>query len=181
MRTTDFERGVLSAIETARLAVPRYGWGGAITSAEVHKVAAVFNLDVFRADPDVYGVGISAPAMLTAPFGDPPQHQLALRHDLPRAVENWIILHECAHVIRGDVAEPTIMQFTGTYPEWEYSCDVFAAAGLMDAVHMEEGAEWVEAKLRELVPIDDYAWQKYRIPELAPKVVRMRTLIEERL
>lgn len=169
-RRTAEEREVLETIKAARLAVPDYGRGRPLTYSEVQRLAAVFNLEVFRMDQDT-------PAQLS-PLIDG-KYYLALQCGLPHEVSTFITLHECAHILRGDVLEGTTMLFTGEYPEFEHACDTFALLGVMDQLDLGQDVSWVEQRIRELVPLDNYAWQKYRIPELAPRAIRMRQLVEE--
>lgn len=174
MRGRATERGVLEAIRYARFVVPEYASGRPVTRDAIDRLARFHNLDVFRLD-------IETPAMLTAPCGSPPRYRLGIRADLPRPVVDFITLHEIRHVVRQDVQEPTILMFTGEYPEWEYDCDLFALMGLMDPLELGQGERYVERRIRELVPLDNYGWQTYRIPALAPRAVRMRSLIEDGL
>ncbi len=169
-RRTAEERELLATIKAARLAIPDYGRGRPVTSSDVQNIAAVFNLEVFR-------MRMQAPAQLSSAIGG--KYYLGLRDDLSHEVENFIILHEAAHVLRGDVDEPTVMHFTGDYPEFEHSCDTFALLGIMDEIDLEQDVAWVEQRIRDTVPLDNYAWQKYRIPALAPRAIRMRRLVDE--
>lgn len=171
MRPRPIERRVLGAIETARLAVPDYG-SRPVRSREVEHLAAAFNLDVFPVETDIA-------AVLLPPVAG--QYRLAIQADLGPDVVRHITLHEIGHILCGDAMEPTILRFTGPLPEAEEVADLFSLAALIDPVECEGGTDYVESLIRERVPLDNYGWQKYRIPELAPKVVRMRTLIEERL
>jgi len=52
---------------------------------------------------------------------------------------------------------------------------------MLDEVHLGQGEEWVESKIREMVPLEDRGWQDYRIRDLAPRVIRMRALIDHYL
>lgn len=171
MRPNPVERRVLGAIETARLAVPGYAVRP-VRSAEVRDLARAFNLDVFRVATDIA-------AVLLPPIGG--LYRLAIQEGLGPDVVRHITLHELGHILCGDAIEPTILHFTGPLPEAEEVADLFSLAALIDDAECGQGAGYVESLIRRRVPLDNYGWQKYRIPELAPKVVRMRKLIEERL
>lgn len=171
-RRSETERSVLAAVRTARLAVPFYGEGRPLTTAEVRHVARVFNVETVQAP-------IETPAILTCPLGDPPRYRLVLRRDLSHAVETHITLHECAHVLRGDVQEPTVMMFTGSYPEWEHACDLFALLGLLDEAVLGQGSDYLAGVIRRHVPLDDYGWRTYRVPELARRLPRMQQVVKE--
>ena len=153
------------------MAVPGYG-SGRTTAADVRQLLAAFNVDVIRAE-------IDTPAILTPPVRG--IYRLVLSDTVNREVARHIQLHEVGHVVCGDASEPIFLKFTGPLPEAEEVADLFALVGVIDAAEAEQGAEYVEQLIRQRVPLDDRGWQKYRIPDLAPKVVRMRTLIEERL
>jgi hypothetical protein len=166
------ERRVLDAVRYARMLIPGYGTGAAIRWADVERVLEFNGVRVHRSNLDT-------PAFLTPRFGG--YHRLYIADWLPRSVVRYIELHECGHVLAGDADEPMVLQFTGPLPEAEEVADLFALSGIIDSAEAGQGSNYVEQVIRERVPLDDYGWQKYRIPELAPKVVRMRQLIEERL
>lgn len=172
MRATKAERRTLEAIRYARMMIPEYATGRRVRYADIERVLAFNRVKVHRDN-------FEAPAFLTPKWEG--YHRLYIASWLPRAVVEYIELHECGHVLAGDADEPTVLQFTGPLPEAEEVADLFALSGIIGAAEAEQGSEYVEALIRERVPLEDYGWQKYRIPELAPKVVRMRTLIEERL
>lgn len=153
------------------MAVPEYGQGR-VSAADVRQLLAAFNVDVIRAS-------IDTPAILTPPVAN--VYRLIVADWVGPAVARHIELHELGHVLCGDAQEPTFLKFTGPLPEAEEVADLFALSGIIDAAEAEQGSEYVEALIRQRVPLEDRGWQTYRIPDLAPKVVRMRTLIEERL
>jgi len=82
-------------------------------------------------------------------------------------------------VATGDADEPTELQFTGPLPEAEEVADLFALLGILDETDTDHGPEWVEHRIRELVPLDDRGWQVHRIPRLSVKVCRMRQLVKD--
>lgn len=162
---------MLNAVATLRLAVPAYGNGKGLTRAEISHAADVFQLSVHRS-PDLV-----VPAVLTPPLGG--RYRLILRSGLGPKVENYIRLHELAHIVAGDAEEATILRFDGPLPEAEVVADLVALMGLLDDADCAAGAEWVESRIRRLVPLDDRGWQLYRCADLAPKAVRMRALLRE--
>lgn len=172
MKATRVERRVLDAIRYARMMIPAYATGGRVRYREIERVLEFNHVRVHRDN-------FETPAFLTPKWEG--FHRLYIASWLPRSVVEYIELHECGHVLAGDADEPTVLQFTGPLPEAEEVADLFALSGIIDAAEAEQGSEYVEALIRQRVPLDDRGWQKYRIPDLAPKVVRMRTLIEERL
>lgn len=151
------------------MAVPGYGDGRA-TDADVRQLLAAFNVDVIRAP-------MQTPAILTPPVDG--IYRLMVAEWIGPAVARHIELHELGHVLCGDAQEPTFLKFTGPLPEAEEVADLFALVGIIGAAEAEQGSEYVEALIRERVPLEDRGWQKYRIPDLAPKVVRLRTSMEE--
>jgi hypothetical protein len=170
------ERRALDAIRYARMMMPGYATGSPIRWSEIGKILEFNHVRVHRANLDT-------PAFLTPRFGG--WHRLYIADWLPQSVVRYIELHECGHCLAGDADEPTVLQFTGPLPEAEEVADLFALSGIIsenDVLAAEGmGIEWLETVIRTRVPLDDYGWQTYRIPELAPKVVRMRKLIEEQL
>lgn len=91
----------------------------------------------------------------------------------------YIKLHELGHRIAGDTSEPIYFVFNGPLPEAEPVADLFALLGVLDEVDTDQGPEWTEARIRELVPLDDRGWQQFRIPWLAPEVCVVRALLKE--
>lgn len=172
MRPTQPETRALEAIRYARMMMPSYATGGRVRYSDIQRVLEFSRVKVRR-------LNISTPAYLTPPFNG--WHRLFIASWLPRAVVEYIELHECGHCLAGDADEPITLQFAGPLPEAEEVADLFALSGIIDAAEAAQGADFVDQLIRERVPLEDYGWQKYRIPELAPKVVRMRALIEERL
>ena len=170
MRRTSLERACLKHIEFARLGVPSYGRGEGITPAEVQRLRDVFNLIVQPAD-------IGVPILTSPPVAG--THYSFVRPDLPRAIVDYLSLHEVSHILAGEATELTWVTFNGPLPEMEDRCDVFALTGLLDEADVRLGAEHVEGAIRELVPLEVPGWQTKRIPRLAPQVVRMRSLIDE--
>ena len=166
------EQRVLDAIAYARMMIPGYATGGRVRWRDVEKVLAFARVRVHRENLDT-------PAFLTPRLGG--WHRLYIASWLPRAVVEYIELHECGHVLAGDADEPMVLQFSGPLPEAEEVADLFALSGIIDAAEAAQGPEFVEGLIRRRVPLEDRGWQRYRIPDLAPKVVRMRKLIEEAL
>lgn len=80
------------------------------------------------------------------------------------------MLHEVGHVLMGDIEEPTYLTFTGPLPESEDLADLFSLVALLDRAEIDHGPEFVEARIREIVPLENYGWQTYRIPRLAGRV-----------
>jgi hypothetical protein len=165
------EKRVLAAVRMARMAVPSYGRGRAVTRAEAAALMRLFNVDVLRGDL------VDVPALLTPPVHG--RFRLILDHRVGPDVARFIELHEVGHVATGDADEPTVLQFTGPLPEAEEVADLFALLGVLDELDTDQGPAWVEQRIRELVPLDDRGWQVHRIPRLAAKVCRMRNLAKE--
>lgn len=172
MRASREERRVRGAIQSAHLAVGRYAIGEKMPTARIRHMARVFNIPWTRAD-------LETPAVLTPPVGG--SYRLVMSSALPAPVENYILLHETAHVLAGDAEEPMILQFSGPLPEAEEVADMFALAGLVNDIDCEQGSDWLEDRIRELVPLEDRGWQQHRVPRLANKMLRMRRLIAERI
>lgn len=84
-----------------------------------------------------------------------------------------VTLHEVGHILAGDIDEPTILSFDGPMPEGEDVADLFSLLALLDAAELGQGPEYLEQRIRELVPLDNYGWQTYRVPRLAGKVVAL--------
>lgn len=171
MRRSREERRVLSAIRTARMAVPSYARGRPAARSDVAALLRFFKVSVLRADL------VDIPAILTPPIHG--QHRLVLDYAVGPTLALFIELHEVGHVAAGDADEPTVLRFTGPLPEAEEVADLFALCGILDDADCEQGAGWVEQRIRELVPLDDRGWQVHRIPRLAGKVVRMKELVRE--
>lgn len=176
MRPSSVERRVLDAIRYARMMIPEYATGGRVQWQQVERVLGFNRVRVHRANLD-------SPAFLTPKFGG--YHRLFIATWLPRKVVEYIELHECGHVLAGDADEPTVLQFTGPLPEAEEVADLFALSSIITRADVMTAERWgtghIEFLIRDRVPLDDVGWQRYRIPDLAPKVIRIRRLIEERL
>jgi len=121
------------------------------------------HLEVHRSIEDM-----DAPAVLLPPWRG--LYRLIMAPWVSPLLARHVTLHEVAHVIGGDIEEPTIFVFDGPLPEAEEVADLFALLGILDAAELEQGPEYVEARIRELVPLDNYGWQTYRVPRLAGKV-----------
>lgn len=169
MKRTAVERRVLDAIRCARASVPHYG-SSIVTGHDRDRLLAWSHVEIIRGNYD-------APAVLTTPFAG--RRWLFVARWLPAAVVRYIELHECGHVMAGDCEEPTVLRFQGPLPEAEEVADLFALSAILSDADCELGAAWVEDKIRLLVPLEDRGWQNYRVPRLAPKVIRMRVLIKE--
>ena len=61
----------------------------------------------------------------------------------------------------------------------EDAADLMALLGIVDGSHIEEGGDWLEQKIKEMAPIDNYGWQTYRIPRLAKKLPRVREMVRD--
>lgn len=168
----------MKAIEWARTIVPEYARALPVTDRQIDRLAAAANLSVHTDD-------FSVPAILTFPFGEGGRlhYRLGLAQHLPIGVRRYITLHETQHIRAEDIGEdgPVVMHFREPLPVCEPTSDLFALLGLIDVVDVAQGVEWVEKRIRELVPLDDRGWQTYRIQDLAPRVIRMRRLIDEML
>lgn len=141
-----------------------------MTSAEIDRLLAAFSVRVLRADlldipamawPEIQGV--------TKVFVD---------RGLGPSLVRFIKLHELGHRIAGDTSEPIIFAFTGPLPEAEPVADIFALLGVLDEAETEQGAVYVEQRIREIVPLDDIGWQRFRVPWLAPEVCIMRKILK---
>jgi hypothetical protein len=172
MRRTAAERRVLSAITYARMMVPNYGDGSFVTGLDRDKLLEFSRVKIIRGN-------YSEPAVLVPPFAG--SRWLFVARWLPSAVVRYLELHECGHCLAGDADEPTVLHFQGPMPEAEEVADLFALSALITDIDAEQGTEWVETRIRELMPFDDKGWQVHRVPELAPKVIRMRKLIKDYL
>ena len=170
MRQSKTEKRTLGAIGTARLAVPDYARGNGIRGGQVERLTAVFNLRIHRATSEL-------PAVLTPPIAG--KYRLYLGSTLTRQAERFVVLHELGHVLAGDADEPTVLQFNGPLPQAEEVADLFALTGLVRREDCVEGTEWLQERIRELAPIDDPGWQVHRIARLAPRLIRIRRLLDQ--
>lgn len=112
---------------------------------------------------------MDSPAVLLPPWLG--RHRLIMAPWVSPLVARHVTLHEIGHVLMGDIDEPTILAYEGPLPEAEEAADLFSLAALLDAHELEQGPEFIETRIRELVPLDNYGWQTYRVPRLAGKVV----------
>lgn len=166
------ERKVEGLVDAARLAVPDYG-RRVVRDRDIQKVAQVYNLSVHRVDE------LAAPALLYPPIAG--CYRLAVDSAEPFEVRRYVTLHEVGHIVRGEAEEAMRLLFFGSLPETEDVCDLFALLGVIDPIHDGEGCDWLELKIREAVPLDDYGWQKYRIPRLAKRLAAVRKSVLDRL
>jgi hypothetical protein len=156
--------------------IPDYGRGRRPTRDEIDQLLEFGRIRVRRVDmPDI--------AYLSHPLHDSYRRLYLSRH-LPHEAAIYIELHECGHSLAGDADEPTMLHFAGPLPEAEEVADLFALTGIITHQDCEIadatlGAEYIEAVIRQRAPIDDRGWQVYRVKELAPKVMRMRKLVDE--
>ena len=176
MRTSEVERRVLDCVGFARRIVPDYARGkGAAPAADVQKLARYLNVRTWTKPLD-------HPALLLPPIGG--QHHLIFDRSLHKATRDYVIRHELGHLLAGDVAatadELLIFQFTGPLPEAEDVADLFALSDLLDDADINQGETWVAERIQQLVQVDYEPWYR-RVPRLAPGIIRMRKLIEERL
>lgn len=158
---------MLALVQEARRHVPSYGLAAPIASADVCTLAEAAGLQIHTAAEEMV-----SPAVLLPPWRG--RHQLVLARWVSPLLERYVTLHEIAHVLGGDIDEPTIMAYEGPLPESEEVADLFALLGILDQAELEQGPEFVEQRIRELVPLDNYGWQTYRVPRLAGKVVELK-------
>ncbi len=159
--TTADELAVLAIVEDFRRIEPSYATGLPLSMEQARCVTRALRIDVFRMK--MQSIALLSPWI----EGD---YHLAINHDIHGEKEKHILLHECAHVVRGDVREPTRFAFTGDYPAAEKWCDVAALLGVMDEIVIEQGSGFVEYWMRAHLDYDDRGWIQYRIEDLAPRV-----------
>lgn len=159
-----------AAVERAREFVPDYGAGPPITTGDVRRLADAVDLRIARATEDM-----DSPAVLYPPWRG--FYRLVMAPWVSPLVARHVTLHEIGHVLTGDIDEPTMLTWTGPMPEAEDTADLFSMVALLDDVECEQGPEFAETRIRELVPLDDYGWQTYRVPRLAGQVGRMKRMI----
>lgn len=140
-----------------------------VSETEIGALLEVFNATVAVGDMEGF------PAILYPPILG--KYRIAIDSGLPRRVRTYITLHELGHILAGEADEPVQMLFDGPLPESEDVCDLFALLGIVDPFHDEQGPDWLEQQIRNLVPLEDVGWQKYRIPRLAKKLPRARHLV----
>ncbi len=163
---------MVNAVARAREIVPGYGSGAPITTGDVRRLVAAVGLEVDRAVLEM-----DSPAMLLPPiFG---HQQLILAPHLHPAAVKHITLHEVGHVLMGDSEELTFMTWEGPLPPCEDWADLFSLVALLDELEMAEDAEALEQRILELVPLDVRGWASSRVPRLAGKVGRLKTLLLE--
>ena len=85
------------------------------------------------------------------------------------------------YLFAGDLEEPTMFVFDGPLPESEEVADLFALLGILDPAELEQGPVYVEDRIRQLVPLENYGWATYRVPRLATKVVVLWQLMTRRI
>jgi hypothetical protein len=158
-------------VRDARAVVPSYGSGRAIQSRAIDKLLTASGMKVLRAD------------LADIPVDVWPRFQGVVRIFIDNQVGpqllRYIKLHEVAHALAGEAEEPERFRFTGPLPESEPVADLFALLGVLDEAETDQGAAFVEERVRELVPLDDVGWQRFRIPWLAPEVCVVRQLLKE--
>lgn len=142
-----------------------------VTDAEIDRVLEVFNIAF--AVGDMRGL----PALLLPPIAG--LYRVVADERQPAAVRRYIKLHELGHVLAGEGDEPVRMIFDGPLPESEDVCDLFALLGIVEEADIQEGGDWLEQKIRSLVPLDDRGWQVHRIPRLAKKLPRVREMVRD--
>lgn len=154
------------------MAVPGYARGRRASSRDVARLAAFNNLEVLRSSE-----AMDSPAVLLPPVAG--KHRLILSPTIGPDVARYITLHEIGHIMTGDADELTILHFTGPLPEAEDVVDTFALCGILDDVDCGLGPDWTAQQIRARVPLEDRGWQQHRIPRLAGKVIRMRSLLAD--
>lgn len=159
-----------TAILAAREIIPDYGSGAPIGTGDVRRLADAVAVRVHRSAMDM-----DLPAVLTPPWRG--SYRLILAPWVPPLVARHVTLHEIGHVLMGDIEEPTVLAWTGPMPEAEDLADLFSLVALLDDVECDQGPEFVEARIRELVPLENYGWQTYRVPRLAPLVGRVKDMV----
>jgi hypothetical protein len=156
-------------VREARRFVPGFGEGRAVSARQIDRLLRAHSMRVLRSDladlPAVAWPEIRGVVKVFIDLGVGP------------AVARYVKLHELGHRIAGDVSEPTIFRFTGPLPEAEPVADIFALLGLLDEADTDQGPEWTERRIRDLVPLDDRGWQQHRVPWLAPEVCRTREML----
>lgn len=150
--------------------MPGYGAGASIVSGDLRRLADAVRLRIQRATMEM-----DAPAVLMPPWSG--RYQLVIASWVSPLVARHVTLHEIGHILTGDIDEPTILAFTGPLPEAEDIADLFSLVALLDAEEVGQGPEFLETRIRELVPLDNYGWQTYRIPRLAGKLVRLQAMV----
>lgn len=136
----------------------------------MRRLAAAVRLEVHRAADDM-----DAPAVLLPPWRG--TYRLVMAAWVSPLVARHVTLHEIGHILAGDIDEPTILAFDGPLPEAEDVADLFSLVALVDDGECAQGPEFVETRIRELVPLDNYGWQTYRVPRLAGKLVVLRQMM----
>lgn len=155
-------------MQSFRLFVPLYGARPA-TDEEIGLLLSGFNVKLTRPPMDDV-------AILSPPFRG--FYRLSIQDGLHRDIVRYVKLHEVTHVVSADIEEPTYMRHDGPLPMSEDAADLTALLGIIPTADIEEGGEWLEDKIRQLVPLEDYGWQKYRIPRLAKKLPRVREMVK---
>lgn len=158
-----------AAVSAAREFVPSYAESHPVRAAEVDVLLRACSMKVLRAD-------IQIPADTWPPL-DGVVH-VFVDHGVGPLLLRYIKLHEIGHQFAGDLDEPTMFVFDGPLPEAEEVADLFALLGVLDAAEVEHGPEFVETRIRELVPLDNYGWQTFRVPRLAGKLVVLRQMMK---
>lgn len=164
-----FDR-VRAAVRDAREVVEGYGAGRPVREDEVQTLLRACSMCVLRAE-----LGVPADAW-------PPTEgvvYLFVDHSVGPTLLRYIQLHEIGHRLAGDLDEPTAFIFDGPLPEAEEVADLFALLGVLDAAEIAQGPRFVESRIRARVPLDNYGWQKYRVPRLAGKLTRLRATMED--
>jgi hypothetical protein len=152
--------------------VPGYGSGAFLTTGDVRRLVGAVNLEIDRAV-----LPMDSPAMLLPPiFG---RWQLILKPDLHPAVVRHITLHEVAHVISGDIDEPTYMTWAGPLPPNEDWADLFSLVALLHPDEITDDETELEHRILDLVPLDVPGWAGRRVPRLAGKLPRLKALLGE--
>lgn len=168
-RKVSVERRALGLVAEARLALADYG-SRPVKDSDIRSLMAVFNVDITQA-------ALTIPALLFPPAQG--LYRLVMQNGLPREVRRYIQLHELGHVLAGEAIEPTQLLFDGPLPESEDACDLFALLGIVPTADIEEGGEWLESRIRQLVPLDDRGWQVHRIPRLAGRLPKVREMVAD--
>lgn len=158
----------------ARSVVPHYA-EGAISMVDTDALLAAFEVNhIPMCMADKCRGCDCVPAILTARICG--QFQLIACQRHPRSSRQFVKLHELAHVIMGDVDEPTVIQFTGPVPWTEYVCDMFAAVGTTTPDERDLPAVDMEALFHERYAIPHESWHSHRVPELARNIEAARAL-----
>jgi hypothetical protein len=112
-------------------------------------------------------IGPIAPmGMVTPKIGG--VHTIYVSDAVPFQARPFVILHELAHVLAGEAEELTVEVLDERrYPLKDQVADQVAAIGITSGRDRQLPMLELAALLRELVPVDSRAWQRYRSLDVA--------------